>query len=110
VPRLCATKSSPTLICISFLGNEDKIPKQPRKIICLISDLFAQQIFWGLYLLAPWHELGLSHVQIKAIVEAHNFGIQTFTIRGPFRSPNLHRKIILSWAARISLGLSWSRW
>jgi hypothetical protein len=36
----------------------------------------------GSYLLAPWDELGLPYVQIKAIVEAHNFGSQTFAIKG----------------------------
>jgi hypothetical protein len=53
------------LVFIGFLGNEDKIPKQPRKIICLISDLSVQLPFRGPYLLAPWPELGLPHVQSK---------------------------------------------
>jgi hypothetical protein len=44
--------------------------------------LFVQLTFQGPYLLAPWPELGLPHVQIKAIVEAHNIGSQTFAIRG----------------------------
>jgi hypothetical protein len=67
----------------SLLALEVNIrsPKQPRKIICLISDLSAQLAFRGPYLLAPWPELGLPHVQIEAIVEAHNFGSQTFAIR-----------------------------
>jgi hypothetical protein len=82
VSRLCATKLSPTLVFIGFLGNEDKSPKQPRKIICLISDMSAQLAFRGLYLLAPWPKLGLPHVQIEGIVESHNFGSQTFSIRG----------------------------
>jgi hypothetical protein len=82
VSRLCATKLSPTLVFIDFLGNEDKIPKWSRKIICLIPDLSAQQVFRGRYLLAPWSELGLPHVQIESIIEAHKFGIQSFSIRG----------------------------
>jgi hypothetical protein len=82
VSRLCATKLSSTLVFIAFLGNEDKIPKQPWKIVCLISDLSAQLAFRGPYLLAPWPELGLPYVQIEAIVKAHNFGSQTFAIRG----------------------------
>jgi hypothetical protein len=41
VSRLCAMKLSQTLVFIGFLGNKYKIPKQPRKIICLISDLSA---------------------------------------------------------------------
>jgi hypothetical protein len=44
--------------------------------------LSAQLAFRGPYLLVPWPELGLPYVQIKAIVEAHNFGSQTFAIRG----------------------------
>jgi hypothetical protein len=59
-----------------------KSPKQLRKIICLILDLSAQLEFREPYLLAPWPELGLPHVQIEGIVEAHNFGSQTFAIRG----------------------------
>jgi hypothetical protein len=82
VSKLCATKLSSTLVFIAFLGNEDKIPKQSRKIICLISDLSAQLAFRGSYLLAPWPELGLPYVQIEAIVEAHNFDSQTFAVRG----------------------------
>jgi hypothetical protein len=44
--------------------------------------LTAQQGFWEPYLLAPLSELGLPHVQIDGIVEAHNFGSQTFAIKG----------------------------
>jgi hypothetical protein len=67
----------------SLASLEIKIrsPKQPRNIICLISDLSAQQVFWELYLLAPSPESGLPHFQIEDIVEAHNFGIQIFGIR-----------------------------
>jgi hypothetical protein len=50
--------------------------------MCLISDLSAQLTFRGQYLLAPWPELGLPHVQIESIIEAHTFGSQTFAIRG----------------------------
>jgi hypothetical protein len=39
-------------------------------------------VFWGPYLLPPWAELDLPYVQIEDIVEAHNFGSQTFAIRG----------------------------
>jgi hypothetical protein len=81
VSRLCAMKLSPTLVTIAFLGNE----KQSWKIICLISDLSTQQVFRGPYLIAPWPELGLPYLQNKAIVETHNFGIQTFAIRGRLR-------------------------
>jgi hypothetical protein len=44
--------------------------------------LFPQLAFRGPYLLVPWHALGLPYVQIEASVEAHNFGTQTFAIRG----------------------------
>jgi hypothetical protein len=44
--------------------------------------LSAQQVFRGPYLLAPCPELGLPHVQIEAIIETHNFCIQSFAIRG----------------------------
>jgi hypothetical protein len=44
--------------------------------------LSAQLAFRGPYLLAPWPKLGLPHIQIQGIVEAHNFGSQTFAIRG----------------------------
>jgi hypothetical protein len=92
----------------SLIRNEDNIPKQSQKIICLISDLSALLAFQGSYLLASWPKLGLPYVQIEAIVEAHNFGSQTFAIRGRLSLWNLHRKIMLFWVARISLGLSWS--
>jgi hypothetical protein len=82
VSRLCATKLSRTLIPLLSLETKIRSPKLPRKIICLISDLSAQHVFREPYLLAPWPELGLPHVQIEAIVEAHNFCIQTFAIRG----------------------------
>jgi hypothetical protein len=48
VSRLCGTKLSPTLVFIVFLRNEDKIPKQPRKIICLILDFCATGISGGI--------------------------------------------------------------
>jgi hypothetical protein len=44
--------------------------------------LSALLAFQGPYLLAPWSELGLPYLQIESIVEAHNFGNQTFAIRG----------------------------
>lgn len=68
----------------SSLSLETKIrsPKQPRKIICLTSDLSAQQAFRGPYLLAPWSELGFPYVQIEALNKDHNFGIQCFAIKG----------------------------
>jgi hypothetical protein len=47
VSKLCATKLSPTLVFIAFLGNEDKIHNQSQKIICLISDLSAPLAFSG---------------------------------------------------------------
>jgi hypothetical protein len=60
----------------------DESKERLWKIICSNFGLTAQQGFRGSYLLAPWPELGLSHVQIEGIVEAHNFGSQTFAIRG----------------------------
>jgi hypothetical protein len=57
-------------------------PNRPWKIICSDFGLTAQQGFRGTYLLVPWPELGLPHIQIEGIVEAHNFGSQTFAIRG----------------------------
>jgi hypothetical protein len=73
-------KLSPTLVFILFLETKIRSLKQPLKIICLISELSAQLAFRGPYLLALWPELGLPHVQIEGIVEAHNFGSQTFAI------------------------------
>jgi hypothetical protein len=68
----------------SFLYSEMKIrsPNRPWKIICSDFTLTAQQGFRGPFLLAPLSELGLRHVQIEGIVEAHNFDSQTFAIRG----------------------------
>jgi hypothetical protein len=68
----------------SFRSLETKIrsPNWSRKIICSDFRLTAQQWFRGPYLLAPSSELGLPHVQIECIVEAHNFGSQTFAIKG----------------------------
>jgi hypothetical protein len=81
VSKLCAMKLSSTLVLISFLKKEDKISKSALE----------DNLFWfrtdcragisGLYLLAPLSELGLPHVQIEGIVEAHNFGSQTFAIK-----------------------------
>jgi hypothetical protein len=67
----------------SFLSLKMKIrsPNRPWKIICSDFRLTAQQGFRGLYLLAHLSELGLPHVQIEGIVEAHNFGSQTFAIK-----------------------------
>jgi hypothetical protein len=76
------TKFPPILVFIAFLGNEDKISKSVWKIICSDFRLTAQQGFWGSYILASWPELGLPHIQIEGIVEPHNFGSQTFAIRG----------------------------
>jgi hypothetical protein len=66
----------------SLISLERKLrsPKWPRKIICLISDLSAQQVFRGPYLLAPWTELGFPYVQIEALNLAHNFGSQHFAL------------------------------
>jgi hypothetical protein len=66
----------------SFIFLETKIRSPNRPIICSDFGLTAQQGFRGPYLLAPLSELGLPHVQIEGIVEAHNFGSQTFAIRG----------------------------
>jgi hypothetical protein len=80
VSRLCATKLSSTLVFISFLKTKIRSPNRPWKIICSDFGLTSHQGFRGLYLLAPLSELGLPHVQIEDIVEAHNFGSQTFAI------------------------------
>jgi hypothetical protein len=83
VSWLYDTKFPPTLVFIFSLEMKIRSPNWPCKIICLISDLSAQLAFRGPYLLlAHWTELGLPHVQIEGIVEAHNFGSQTFAIRG----------------------------
>jgi hypothetical protein len=68
----------------SFISLEMKIrsPNRHWKIICSDFELTAKQGFRGPYLLVPLSELGLPHVQIKGIVEAHNFGSQNFAIRG----------------------------
>jgi hypothetical protein len=68
----------------SFLSLEMNIrsPNRLWKIICSDFGLTAQQGFRGPYPLAPFSELGLPHVQIEGIVDAHNFGSQTFAIRG----------------------------
>jgi hypothetical protein len=55
-------------------------PNRPWKIICSDFWLTARQGFRGPYLLAPLSELGLP--QIEGIVKAHNFGSQTFAIKG----------------------------
>jgi hypothetical protein len=57
-------------------------PNRPWKIICSDFGLTVQQGFRGPYLLALLSELGLPHVQIEGIVKAHNFGSQTFAIKG----------------------------
>jgi hypothetical protein len=57
-------------------------PNWSWKIICSDFGLTAQQGFRGSYLLVPWPELALPHVQVEGIVDAHNFGSQTFAIRG----------------------------
>jgi hypothetical protein len=64
-----------------FLKTKIRSPNRPWKIICSDFGLTAQQGFRRLYLLAPLSELGLLHVQIEGIVEAHNFSSQTFAIK-----------------------------
>jgi hypothetical protein len=68
----------------SFISLETKTRSQnrPGKIIFSDFGLTAQQGFWGPYLLAPLSELSLPHVQIEGIIDAHNFGSQTFAIKG----------------------------
>jgi hypothetical protein len=82
VSRLCATKLPPTLVFIDFFRNKDKIPKTALEDNLSDFGLTAQQGFREPYLLPPLSELGLPHVQIEGIFEAHNFGSQTFAIRG----------------------------
>jgi hypothetical protein len=71
-------------LCYSLLFLETKIRSQnlPWKIICSNFGLTAQQGFRGRYLLALLSELGRTHVQIEGIVKAHNFGSQTFAVKG----------------------------
>jgi hypothetical protein len=68
----------------SFIVLETKIrsTNRPWKIIYSDFGLTAQQGFRGPYLLALLSELGLPHVQIDGMVEAHNFSSQTFAIKG----------------------------
>jgi hypothetical protein len=68
----------------SLLSLETKIrsPNRPWKIIYSDLGLTVQQGFRGPYLLALLSELGLTHIQIKGIVEAHNFDSRTFAIKG----------------------------
>jgi hypothetical protein len=68
----------------AFVSLETKIgsPNRPWKIICSDFRLTPQQGFRGPHLLAPLSELGLPHVQIESIVKPHNFGSQTFSIKG----------------------------
>jgi hypothetical protein len=68
----------------SLLSLETKVrsPNRPWKIIYSDFRLTAQQGFRGSYLLAPWLELDLPHVQFEGIVETHNVGSQAFAIRG----------------------------
>jgi hypothetical protein len=65
-----------------FLETKIRSSYRPWKIICSDFGLIAQQGFRGSYILAPLFEWGLPHVQIEGIDEAHNFGSQTFAIRG----------------------------
>jgi hypothetical protein len=80
VYRLCATKLSQPLVFIGFLRNEDKIPKMTSQDNLSGFGLVCAAGISGAISLAPWPELGLPRVQIEAIVETHNFGIQTFSI------------------------------
>jgi hypothetical protein len=82
VSRLGATKLYLTLVFIGFLRNEDKIPKTASEDNLSEFGLTAQQEFREPYILAPISELGLPHVQIEDMVKSHNFGSQTFAIRG----------------------------
>jgi hypothetical protein len=68
----------------SFLSLKTKIrsPNRPWKIICSDFELTAHQGFRVSYLLDSLSELSLPHIQIEGIVDAHNFGTQTFAIRG----------------------------
>jgi hypothetical protein len=68
-------------LLVSF-KTKIRSPNRPWKIICSDFRLSPQQGFRGPYLLAPLSELSLPHVQIEGIVEARNFGSQTFAIRG----------------------------
>jgi hypothetical protein len=83
VSRLCATNLSSTLLFSSFLGNEDKISKSALEdnLFWFRTD-YTAGISGAIYLLAPLSGLGLPHIQIEGIVEAQNFGSQTFAIKG----------------------------
>jgi hypothetical protein len=82
VSRLCATNYLQLWYSFFSLEKKKRSPNRPWKIICSDFGLAAQQGFRGPYLLAPLSELGLPHVQIEGIVKAHNFGSQTFAIKG----------------------------
>jgi hypothetical protein len=82
VSRLCATKLSSTLVFITFLENEYKIPKQPRRIIYLISDFSAQLAFRGPYLLAPWSELTFHMSKLKISSRPTNLVVKLLPLEG----------------------------
>jgi hypothetical protein len=81
VSGFCSTKLYPTLVFIGFIGNENKIPRTASEDNLSSLGLVCAAGISGPYLLAPWHEFGLPHVQIEAIVKAHNFGINISCIR-----------------------------
>jgi hypothetical protein len=86
VSRLCAMKLSSTLVFIYFLGNEDKISKSALE----------DNLFWfridcaagisGVISPSSLIWIGLPHVQIEGIIDAHNFGSQTLVVQHKWKS------------------------
>jgi hypothetical protein len=82
VSRLCATKLSSTLVFIYFLRNEYKISKS-----ALEDNLFWFRIDCVAGISGAISPISLIRIRpytcpIKGIVKAHNFGSQTFDIKG----------------------------
>jgi hypothetical protein len=75
-------KLSPTLVFIGFLGNEDKIPKTAPEDNLSDFGLVCAAGISGAISSSSLIRLRLLHVQIEGIIKAHNFGNQTFAIRG----------------------------
>ena len=82
VSILRATKLSPNLVFIALLGNKDKIPKTASDENLSDFGLVCAAGISGAISPSSLTRLGLPYVQIEALIKAHNFGIQPFSIRG----------------------------
>ena len=82
VCRLCATKLSPTLVFIAFLENEDKIPKTASEENLSDFGFVCAAGISGAISPSSLTRIGPSICPNEALIEAHNFGIQPFSIRG----------------------------